>query len=125
MVRITCRGKAEESEVPHPHLRLVDILWGCFWVDDRLPHPLRYAGCLSGSDVHPFAQFGSPETQRFSEPSDVANSRVTQATLNATDVGGIESGLFGQLFLSQSPRFSSLADILPEGGEDGVTFRHD
>ncbi len=56
---------------------------------------------------------------------DVFDAGVPQPAFDAGDVGGIEARLFSELFLSQFARFAALAHVLPEGGEDGITFRHD
>jgi hypothetical protein len=38
---------------------------------------------------------------------------------------GVESRFLGQFFLSQFARPAAAADVLPKGGKDRITFRHD
>ena len=61
----------------------------------------------------------------MSRPTVHAHAMFAQAALDSADVGGIESGSFGEIFLGEFAGFASFAEVQPEFGEDRITFRHD
>lgn len=97
----------------------------------RLVGTLMHAGpedgapVISPSRVHPLAQSGRGEAKGFGELGDVFDAGIAQAALDVADVGGIEAGFLGELFLREFAGLAILPDVQPEGGKDFVTFRHD
>lgn len=73
----------------------------------------------------PFAKFRGAEAESLGEFRNVLDAGIPQPAFDAGDVGGIEPGFLSQLLLRQVARLTAAADVLPEGGKDGVTFRHD
>ena len=80
---------------------------------------------LTGSRVHPFEQFRRGKAEGLGQLGDVLDAGIPQPALDAGDVGGVEARPLGELFLGQLPRLPAATEVLPEGGKDGVTFRHD
>jgi hypothetical protein len=77
------------------------------------------------SDLHPYAEFGGGDSECLCNLRDILDSRVSQTSFNAADVGGIKARKFSQFFLGEVLGLACLADVLPQFGQDGFTFRHD
>ncbi len=69
-------------------------------------------------------QFRRGEAESPRKSRDVLDAGIAQAAFDAGDVVGIDLGFLSQLFLRQLAHLAA-ADVLPEGGKDGVTFLHD
>lgn len=96
---------------------------GGFQCDLRAGRPQHVV--VFPSRVHPFAQFRRGEAKGTGQPGDVLDAGVAEAALNPADVGGIEPGLFGELFLRELFRLALTADVQSQRSEDSVAFRHD
>lgn len=62
------------------------------------------------SCVHSLEKLRRDEAQRLVEPGDILDSGIAQAAIDAADVGGVETGLFGQLFLGELSGFALAVD---------------
>jgi hypothetical protein len=86
-----------------------------------MPLPLM---CDAWSRVHSFAQLRRGKTERLGELGDVFDSRIPQAAFDVADVGGIEAGFLGELFLREGFGVPLAADISPQRGKNRFKFRH-